>query len=233
MVFHVKWFILNLKTWRISPGFLLSKFAYFHKRDILISDLFFYTLLMALSKQTQSWQRYYYFLLTLFILGVWALASLYGYRYYLQRQSTLLDQTITDKENQLSSLLSDANFAHYLQVHDLESKTHRIPWSDYVHRILEILETLKSVEESRWGVQLSDFKVDLEKLSLNGEVSNLRVLYGNRLWSGGLLDKFNNLDFLSDITIRKYEKSNEGSSFTFTLSANVVNNANTGSVAHQ
>ena len=164
---------------------------------------------MALSKQTQSWQRYYYLLLTLFLLGLGFLGSLYGYRYYLQMQSGILDQEISDKQNQISSLLSDENFSHYLQIQDLESKTYRIPWSDYVHRILEILETIKGVEESRGGVQLSEFKVDLEKLSLNGEVSNLKVLYGNRLGSGGVLDKFNSLDFLSDIAIRKYEKSEE------------------------
>jgi len=188
---------------------------------------------MALSKQTQSWRRHYYLLLTLFLLGIWAMGALYGYSYYLQRQSSVLDQGISDKQNQISSLLADENFSHYLHIQDLESKTSRIPWSDYVHRILEILDTIKSVEESRGGVQLSEFKVDLEKLSLNGEVSNLKVLYGNRFGSGGLLDKFNGLDFLSDISVRKYEKSEEGSTFKFTLSANVVNNANTGSVSHQ
>ena len=161
------------------------------------------------------------------------MGALYGYSYYLQRQSSVLDQGISDKQNQISSLLADENFSHYLYIQDLESKTSRIPWSDYVHRILEILDTIKLVEESRGGVQLSEFKVDLEKLSLNGEVSNLKVLYGNRFGSGGLLDKFNGLDFLSDISVRKYEKSEEGPTFKFTLSANVVNNANTGSVTHQ
>ena len=134
------------------------------------------------------------------------MGALYGYSYYLQRQSSVLDQGISDKQNQISSLLADENFSHYLHIQDLESKTSRIPWSDYVRRILEILDTIKSVEESRGGVQLSEFKVDLEKLSLNGEVSNLKVLYGNRFGSGGLLDKFNGLDFLSDISVRKLEK---------------------------
>lgn len=139
---------------------------------------------------------------------------------------------ISERESQISDFLAETGFSHYLQIQELEKQTHRLPWADYVHRVLEILEALKAVEESRGGVQLSEFKVDLEKLSLNGVVSNLRILYGNRLGSGGLIDKFNNLDFLSDITIRKYEKSQEDGNFEFALSANVVNNANTGSTAH-
>lgn len=188
---------------------------------------------MALSKWSQTWKKYYHLTLLLFILGVGSLVALYAYRYYLQRETTILDTAITEKQSQIDKLLSEEDFQHYLQIQALEAKTQSIPWSDYVNRILNILETLKSVEESRGGVHLSDFKVDLEQLSLNGVVSNLKVLYGNRLGSGGLIDNFNQLDFLSNITIKKYEKSEEDGMFTFTLSANVISNGSTGSTTHQ
>ena len=81
---------------------------------------------------------------------------------------------------------------------------------------------------------LSDFKVNLEELSLEGIVGNLKALY--LAPSGGsslsLLDEFNNLEFLKDITIRKYEKSEGTRGFKFTLSAKVQTNATTGSTAH-
>lgn len=81
-------------------------------------------------------------------------------------------------------------------------------------------------------MELSDFKVDLKELSLNGVVTNLRVLYGKN-GSGGLLDSFNQLDFLSDISIRNYEKKEKNEKYySFTLSAKVINNATTGSTAH-
>jgi hypothetical protein len=67
-------------------------------------------------------------------------------------------------------------------------------------------------------------------------VNNLRILYGNRQGSGGLIDSFNQLDFLTDISIKNYEKAEQSQSqraFQFTLSAKVQTNATTGSTTHK
>lgn len=188
---------------------------------------------MTLSKATQSRKRFYHLLFTLLILAIVAWGGLRVYQYMLQRQIHDLSLSISSKEAELSSLLADQKFQHYLQIDRLEHQHSQIPRSDYVHKILEILDSIKAVEVGRGGVELSDFKVDLNQLSLNGVVSNLRILYGNKEGSGGLIDKFNQLDFLSEISIRKYEKSDENErSFQFTLSANVINHVSTGSTAH-
>lgn len=145
-----------------------------------------------------------------------------------------LDSKISNNNNQITSLLAEPSFQQYLQIRELTSQYTQIPWSSYVYKILEILESIKLLQEERGGVELSDFKVDMNKLSLNGVVSNLRILYGNKENKGGLLDSFNQLDFLQDITIRKYEKSEENPrAFEFTLSANIINNVSSGSTAHQ
>ena len=87
--------------------------------------------------------------------------------------------------------------------------------------LLKLEDIKKLLDENKIDLK------DLEKLNALEEIKkkNEKII--------GLLDKFNGLDFLSDISVRKYEKSEEGSTFKFTLSANVVNNANTGSVSHQ
>ena len=188
---------------------------------------------MGLSRETQSRKWYYRLLLILIILGGLARAGLWGYKWYLEKQSLALDTQISSKNSEIQKILEDKTFQQYLQVQSLESQKTQIPWSQYIHKILEILESIKSVESGRGGVELSDFKVDLNELSLNGVVSNLRILYGNRQWSWGLIDSFNQLDFLTDISIKNYEKAEEGQrSFKFTLSAKVQTNATTGSTAH-
>lgn len=197
-------------------------------------SFYFFSIAMSLSQITQTWRRYYILLALFTILALVAWSWAEGYSYYLERQIHLVDQGISQKKSQISELLSEANFQHYLQIKDLTSQNTQIPWSNYVYKILEILESIKAVQEERGGVELSDFKVDLNKLSLNGVVSNLRILYGNRENKGGLLDSFNQLEFLKDITIRKYQKSPENPrAFEFTLSANVINHATSGSTTHK
>ena len=114
------------------------------------------------------------------ILGGLVRAGLWGYKWYLDKQSLALDTQISSKNSEIQKILEDKTFQQYLQVQALESQKTQIPWSQYIHKILEILESIKSVESGRGGVELSDFKVDLNELSLNGVVSNLRILYGNR-----------------------------------------------------
>lgn len=188
---------------------------------------------MALSKATQSWKRYYYLLFTAFILALFARGGLYAYEFYLQKQIETLDTTIQEKTQAVNELLASEKFQQYLKIQEIQRSHSNIPWSDYVNKIIEILESIKAVDEDKGGVELSDFKVDLKELSLNGVVTNLRVLYGKN-GSGGLLDSFNQLDFLSDISIRNYEKKEKDEKYySFTLSAKVINNATTGSTAHK
>lgn len=130
---------------------------------------------------------------------------MYVYKFTLERQTISVEEQISQKERELSVLLENPKFKQYLKIQEVASTDVHIPWSDYVQKILEILDSLKAVEGESDGVELSDFKVDLNQLSLHGVVNNLKILYGVD-GSGGLIDRFNQLDFLSDITIRKYEK---------------------------
>lgn len=77
-------------------------------------------------------------------------------------------------------------------------------------------------------ISLSDFKVTLEGISLRGKVSSLLLLYysnpGKNIVS--LLDRFEQLDFITDIKIKTYNKG-EDNTFGFVLEAKVINDGNT------
>lgn len=105
-----------------------------------------------------------------------------------------------------------------------------LPRNEYIEKILEILNKIKAVDDQESkNIFLSDFKVDLEKLSLNGFVGNLSTLYYNSDKSDGfvsLLDRFEQLDFLKEIEIKtyQYQKEKELRGFNFTLHANIEKN---------
>jgi hypothetical protein len=78
------------------------------------------------------------------------------------------------------------------------------------------------------NIAFSDFEISLESIRLNWYVTNLRILYQ---WSKnadkdkpGLIAKFEELDFLDNISIKTYEKSSDDVGYEFTLTANVINN---------
>jgi hypothetical protein len=64
----------------------------------------------------------------------------------------------------------------------------------------------------------------LEEIRLDGYVTNLRILYqwaNSKKW---LIEQFEELDFLNNISIKTYEKSEWELWYNFTLTANVINN---------
>jgi hypothetical protein len=65
-------------------------------------------------------------------------------------------------------------------------------------------------------MRFSNFQLDYSQLTLQGTVSDLKLVYG----TNGVVDQFNALDFLEDIKITEYNKSEDG--FTFSLSAKVI-----------
>jgi hypothetical protein len=64
----------------------------------------------------------------------------------------------------------------------------------------------------------------LEKIKLDGYVTNLRLLYQWANSKAGLIERFEELDFLDNISIKTYEKSEWELWYNFTLTANVINN---------
>ena len=146
-------------------------------------------------------------------------------RAYIQtRSNAALDEQITNQQDAINRLYDNVGFWELLEVKSLEEKRNHLPWSTYITKILDILHTLKNLNEGDEDfILLSDFKVNLKELSLNGAVWNLAYLYS---WDDSLIKRFTELEFLDNITIRKYEREVKGTKgFSFTLSAKVKNDA--------
>ena len=104
-----------------------------------------------------------------------------------------------------------------------------MPWSDHVNAIMAIFDELLAVDSSdTYNISFSNFEISLESIRLDGHVSSLRLLYQ---WAKsqdkdkpGLIQRFEELDFLDNISIKTYEKTSWDYWYDFTLTANVINN---------
>lgn len=147
-----------------------------------------------------------------------------------------INQTIKDQQVVLAEQvkMTDAyklltGYNKLQAVKSLETQQADIPRSDHINKVIQMLEDLKSVQGGTDTIVLSDFKVDLNKISLKGQVSNLMLLYYSNPKQNvvSLLDRFSQLDFIKDIRIQTYDKVADTGSFEFVLEANVVNDGNT------
>ena len=108
----------------------------------------------------------------------------------------------------------------------MENKTSWLYRYERIEKISEILDDLRNIDEDNLDstIELSDFNVSLEELSLRGVVSSLKDLYYTNA-SGrikAVLDSFESLDFIEKMTIKEYQKVDEW--FEFILYANIINN---------
>ena len=147
----------------------------------------------------------------------------------MQRGIVSLRNDIQKKQVELDNFSKKPWFDKLQYVQELEKNNLMMPWSDHVNAIMSIFDELLAVDSSDTSnINFSNFEISLEEIRLDGYVTNLRILYQ---WSRieendkpGLINRFEELDFLDNISIKTYEKSDWKRWYDFTLTANVINN---------
>ena len=169
----------------------------------------------------------------LFRLSLWVLAlvilALVGVKCLTLAKNAelkILQNRIAKKEEQVREDESSDWYKKFLAVKSLEDKNANMSWYDRIEKISEILEDLRSLDDEEEGttLELSDFYVSLEEISLRWIVSSLKDLYyTSASWKmRAVLDRFESLDFIDRMVIKEY--NNNGYWFEFSLFANVINN---------
>lgn len=169
----------------------------------------------AKPKASPGWTVLYY--LAFFAL----LGSVVAYGFFSFQGEAYKQKTAREKEaiikldTDISAAQNNADYRKYMGakvVYDL-SKTQQ-GWWDRLARIITVFEDLQKLG---WdAVSFSDFSLDFSTLRLKWTVSDLKVVY----WSGWVVDKFNALEFINDITITDYKKTDYG--YAFSLVAQIV-----------
>lgn len=136
-----------------------------------------------------------------------------------------VQEKIGESEIKLASFSDEPGYDKLQYVKQMESDNLMMPWSDHINAIMEIFGDLLDVDKSdTFNISFSNFEISLEKIRLDGYVTNLRILYQWANWNPWLITRFEELDFLDNISIKTYEKSEEDLWYKFTLTANVINN---------
>lgn len=136
-----------------------------------------------------------------------------------------VQQKIVKKEAELASFSDKPGYDKLKYIQNMEANNKMMPWSDHINAIMAIFWDLLDVDKSdTLNITFSDFEISLEKIKLDGHVVNLNILYRWANSNTGLISRFEELDFLDNISIKTYEKSEWKIWYDFTLTANVINN---------
>ncbi len=176
-------------------------------------------------EKTTNYKQIFWLALLVFliVLAWWA---------YLKISSTFIgydiervQKQIAKKDAELKSFSDKPGYDKLQYIQDMENNNHMMPRSDHISAIMEIFWDLLDVDKSdTFNIAFSNFEISLDKIKLDGYVTNLRLLYEWVNSKSGLIAKFEELDFLDNISIKTYEKSEWELWYKFTLTANVINN---------
>lgn len=181
---------------------------------------------MATNKQQiTNYKQYFWFVLVIFLalLGRWGYLKISDT--YMKYDISSVQKKIEQKKSELADFSKKPGYDKLQYVQEMEAKNLMMPWSDHVNAIMEIFGDLLDVDKSdTFNIAFSNFEISLENIKLDGYVTNLRLLYQWANWEPWLISRFEELDFLDNISIKTYEKDDEELWYKFTLTANVINN---------
>ena len=175
-----------------------------------------------ISKSQKAFQASLGILVLSILVFIWVKWLTFIKNMELQR----INNRIEKKEEQVKIYESSTWYTKFLAVKSLQEKTAGMSRFYRIEKISEILEELKNVDDWEWDttIELSDFYVSLDEISLRWVVSSLKDLYyTNVSWKmRAVLDRFESLEFIDKMVIKEYNRVDNW--FEFSLHANVINN---------
>ena len=176
-------------------------------------------------QKTTNYKHYFWCVLVIFLALFWRWWYLKVSSTYMKYDISNVQEEIQVKKSELADFSKKPGFDKLQYVQEMEASNLMMPWSDHVNAIMEIFGDFLDVDKSdTFNIAFSNFEISLESIKLDGYVTNLRLLYQCANWNPWLISRFEDLDFLDNISIKTYEKDDWDLWYKFTLTANVINN---------
>ena len=176
-------------------------------------------------QKTTNYKQIFWCALLVFLILLWWWAYLKISSVFIGYDIERVQKKIVKKDSELKSFSDEPGYDKLQYVKNMENNNTMMPRSDHISAIMEIFWDLLDVDKSdTFNISFSNFEISLEEIKLDGYVTNLRLLYEWVNSQSGLIAKFEELDFLDNISIKTYEKSEWELWYNFTLTANVINN---------
>ena len=181
---------------------------------------------MAKNKKTLTSKNLFLILLLVLLGGIVRYAYLFVDTVITKRLIVHEQKQVAQQKAEIAAFSDIPGFDKLQFVVDLERNNYQMPRSNHIEAVMGIFDAILEVdtEESRINISLTDFKISLEEISLRGYVSDLRILYNAPNPSKpALITRFEQLDFLEDIAIKTYQKTENAMGYDFVLTAKVIN----------
>jgi hypothetical protein len=158
---------------------------------------------------------------------IWLIFLLWVYGYYwyhnftLDKEINFLQTEINQSQNFIAQRSQWEWYNRFIALKSELSSMQSMTWSEHIQKLIEMLMEVQSIDF--WqndSVEFFDFSINLEKLSLKWNVSNVRLLYVDRPSSPSIISRFLWLHFLKNISLKEY--TIDWWKTTFTLDADVV-----------
>lgn len=159
------------------------------------------------------WKKAYIFVLIVFIAYIGYRGFTFTMTQVLARQESSLQEQIAAKDAEIAKAYESNDFLTYEAGKKLLKLNADGSWLDRLTRVIDIFTRLQNLGGG--NVQFSDFKIDFDQISLEGNVPNLSYIYA----TNGVIDQFTVLDFIQNVTIKDYQK--DDNLFSFTLTADI------------
>jgi hypothetical protein len=89
-----------------------------------------------------------------------------------------VQEKISSSEAELASFSDKPGYDKLQYIQEMEENNLMMPWSDHINAIMAIFGDLLDVDKSdTFNIEFSNFEISLENISLDGYVTNLRLLY--------------------------------------------------------
>jgi hypothetical protein len=134
---------------------------------------------MATNKQqTTNFKQIFWLMLVIFLGLLVRWGYLKSSSIFMQYDIDRVQKKIAKKDAELKSFSDKPGYDKLQYVQDLEESDNTMPWSDHINAIMAIFGDLLDVDRSdTFNITFSNFEISLEKIKLDGYVTNLRLLY--------------------------------------------------------
>ena len=169
---------------------------------------------------------YFKVVLVLFVITILGYIALKVGWFFLQQRIVDENTTLSGQNAIVASYTSLTGYNKLQAVKHLETQKADVPWADHINKVIAMLGSLRNIQSTATDmIQLSDFTVNLDEISLKGKVSDLSLVYADDpvTHASSLWDKFASLDFVKNISIQSYDTVWDNNYFEFVLHANVIN----------
>lgn len=156
-------------------------------------------------------------------LTLLVLLTMLLYRGFMALQSSRLNDKIAQKQeellqktNELKTVQQHPWYLKLLAAKYLESETKTVSWEKSIKYLTSLLEELKAYNKQQKSVNLANFQIDNQKITLQWSVSGIKDIYAE-WW---IIDRFSGYPFVKFFRLPYFRLNQEGG-YEFLLDADI------------